>query len=241
MIRNILKDQYIVYEASNGTEALNFIKKTTPGLIISDVMMPDMNGLELCQRVKQTPATAQIPFIILSARGSEENKTEGYEVGADAYIPKPFHLNYLQVRIRKLLDYQDRMHDLVKDQHITNQFMDTNIPDTDKQFLESLLKVIEKKLDEPELNAAVLEDALSISKMQLYRKLKSLTGMTPAEFIKRIRLKHAADMLRTSQYTVSEIFYRTGFNNKSYFFREFRKLYQCAPNDYRQRQHESDI
>ena len=241
MIRNILKDQYTVYEAGSGTEAQSFLKKTTPSLIISDVMMPDMNGLELCQHVKQTPVTAQIPFILLSARSTEENKAEGYEVGADAYIPKPFHSNYLLVRIRKLLDYQAKMRDLIKDQHISNQFMDTNIPDTDKKFLESLLKVIEINLNEPELNAAALEAALSISKMQLYRKLKSLTGMTPAEFIKRIRLKHAADMLRTSQYTVSEIFYRTGFNNKSYFFREFRKLYQCAPNDYRLRQYESNI
>lgn len=241
MIHNILAEQYIVYEASSGTEAIAFLRKTTPSLIISDVMMPDMNGLELCKIVKQTPATAQIPFIILSARGTEENKAEGYENGADAYIPKPFHINYLQVRIRKLLDYQERMQNLIKDQHISNQFMDTDIPDTDKHFLESLLKAIEENLNEPELNAAVLEESLSISKMQLYRKLKSLTGMTPAEFIKRIRLKHAADMLRNSQYTVSEIFYRTGFNNKSYFFREFKKLYQCAPNDYRQRQHENNL
>jgi len=103
-----------------------------------------------------------------------------------------------------------------------------------------LLKVIEENLIEPELNAATLEDALSISKMQLYRRLKSLSGMTPAEFIKRIRLKHAADMLIASQYTVSEIFYRTGFNNKSYFFREFKKIYHCAPNEYRQQQYEEN-
>ncbi|TDQ09891.1 hybrid sensor histidine kinase/response regulator transcription factor [Pedobacter metabolipauper] len=240
LIRNVLKEQYVVYEAGNGTEALAFLNKTIPNLIISDVMMPDMNGLELCRKVKQTPATAQIPFVILSARGTEENKAEGYEVGADAYIPKPFQINYLHVRIRKLLDYQSRMQDLIKDQHITTQFMDADIADTDKKFLEALLRAIEENLNEPELNAAVLEEALSISKMQLYRKLKSLAGMTPAEFIKRIRLKHAADMLIASQYTVSEIFYRTGFNNKSYFFREFKKIYHCAPNEYRQQQYEEN-
>lgn len=238
LIRNVLKEQYVVYEAGSGLEALNFLQKTIPSLIVSDVMMPDMNGLELCRTVKQTPAMAQIPFIILSARGSEDNKTEGYELGADAYIPKPFQINYLHVRIRKLLDDQARMHSLIKDQHITNQFMDTDIAETDKKFLEELLKVIENNLNEPELNAATLEDALSISKMQLYRRLKSIAGMTPAEFIKRIRLKHAADMLVASQYTVSEIFYRTGFNNKSYFFREFKKIYHCAPNEYRQQQYE---
>lgn len=237
LIRNVLKEQYVVYEAGTGVEALAFLYKTLPDLIISDVMMPDMNGLELCRTVKQTPAMAQIPFVILSARGSEDNKAEGYELGADAYIPKPFQINYLLVRIRKLLDDQARMESLIKDQHITNQFMDADIAETDKKFLEGLLKVIENNLNEPELNAATLENALSISKMQLYRRLKSLAGMTPAEFIKRIRLKHAADMLIASQYTVSEIFYRTGFNNKSYFFREFKKIYRCAPNEYRQQQY----
>lgn len=237
LIRNVLKEQYVIYEAGTGVEALDFLHKMIPDLIISDVMMPDMNGLELCRTVKQTPAMAQIPFVILSARGSEDNKAEGYELGADAYIPKPFQINYLHVRIRKLLDDQERMKSLIKDQHITNQFMDADIAETDKKFLEELLRVIEENLNEPELNAATLEDALSISKMQLYRRLKSLAGMTPAEFIKRIRLKHAADMLIASQYTVSEIFYRTGFNNKSYFFREFKKIYHSAPNEYRQQQY----
>jgi len=204
-------------------------------------MMPDMDGLELCIEVKNTPATAQIPFILLSARGTIEQKTEGYEVGADAYIPKPFHINYLHVRIRKLLEYKSRMQHLIKDQHISTQFIDVDLEDADKKFLEALLKAIEKNLDEPELNAAMLEDALSISKMQLYRKLKSLAGMTPAEFIKRIRLKHAADMLVGSQYTVSEIIYKTGFNSKSYFFREFKKIYQYAPNEYRQRHFEANL
>ncbi|WEK19635.1 MAG: two-component regulator propeller domain-containing protein [Candidatus Pedobacter colombiensis] len=240
LIKNVLKDQYVIYEAGTGVEAQAFLQKTLPALIISDVMMPDMNGLELCRVVKQTPAWAQIPFVILSARGSEDNKAEGYELGADAYIPKPFQINYLHVRIRKLLDYRARMQSLIKDQHITNQFMDADIADTDKKFLESLLKVIENNLNEPELNASTIEDALAISKMQLYRRLKSLAGMTPAEFIKRIRLKHAADMLIASQYTVSEIFYRTGFNNKSYFFREFKKIYHCAPNEYRQQQYEEN-
>lgn len=237
LIRNVLSEQYVIYEAGNGVEALAFLNKNIPSLIISDVMMPDMNGLELCRTVKQTPAMAQIPFVILSARGSEDNKTEGYELGADAYIPKPFQINHLHVRIKKLLDDRARMDNLIKDQHITNQFMDADIAETDKKFLEELLKVIEDNLNEPELSAATLEDALSISKMQLYRRLKSLAGMTPNEFIKRIRLKHAADMLIASQYTVSEIFYRTGFNNKSYFFREFKKIYHYAPNEYRQMQY----
>mgnify|MGYP000058613583 CR=1 FL=1 len=238
LIRNILKDQYTVYEAENGKAALDFLKNNAPDLIISDVMMPDMNGLELCKHIKTAPATCHIPFIMLSAKGTEESKTEGYETGADAYIAKPFHVNYLQMRVRKLLDYRNRMNHLIRDRNINNQFVDVDMDQGDKEFLNSLVKAVEDNLAEPDLDAAKLEDILCISKMQLYRKLKTLAGMTPSEFIKRIRLKHAAVLLQNSKLNVSEIFYLTGFNNKSYFFREFKKIYHLAPNDYRQKQHE---
>ncbi|RDC54501.1 hybrid sensor histidine kinase/response regulator [Pedobacter chinensis] len=238
LIRNILKDQYNVYEAENGRSAIEFLKNNTPDIIISDVMMPDMDGLELCKYIKTAPATCHIPFIMLSARGTEENKTEGYETGADAYISKPFHVNYLQMRVRKLLDYRNRMNHLIKDRNINNQFVDVDLEQGDKEFLNALVKAVEDNLSEPDLDASKLEDALCISKMQLYRKLKTLAGMTPSEFIKRIRLKHAAVLLQNSKLNVSEIFYLTGFNNKSYFFREFKKIYHLAPNDYRQKQHE---
>ncbi|WP_231464552.1 hybrid sensor histidine kinase/response regulator transcription factor [Pedobacter sp. Leaf132] len=238
LIKNILSEHYIVYEAENGLKALEFLKKNTPDLIVSDVMMPEMDGLELCKFVKTAPATCHIPFIILSAKGTEEHKTEGYETGADAYIPKPFHVNYLQMRVRKLLDYRERMNNLIKDGNINNQFVDVDLEQSDKEFLNALVKAVEDNLAESDLDAAKLEAALCISKMQLYRKLKTLAGMTPSEFIKRIRLKHAAVLLQNSSLNVSEIFYKTGFNNKSYFFREFKKIYHFAPNDYRQKQHE---
>lgn len=237
LLKNVLDDLYVVYEAENGREALNILEKIQPELIISDVMMPDMDGLELCRMVKTTPATMHIPFIMLSAKSTEENKTEGYELGADAYIPKPFHVDYLLVRVRKLLDYQKRMNELLKDKHINNQFSDVDLEQGDREFLNALVKAVEDNLAEPDLDAAKLEDILCISKMQLYRKLKSLAGMTPSEFIKRIRLKYAAVLLQSSKLTVAEIFYQTGFNNRSYFFREFKKIYGQAPNDYRAAQH----
>lgn len=238
LIKNILSEHYIVYEAENGLAAIDFLKNNTPDIIISDVMMPEMDGLELCKYVKTAPATCHIPFIILSAKGSEEHKTEGYETGADAYIPKPFHVNYLQMRVRKLLDYRTRMNNLIKDGNINNHFVDVDLEQGDKEFLNALVKAVEDNLAESDLDASTLEAALCISKMQLYRKLKTLAGMTPSEFIKRIRLKHAAVLLQNSTLNVSEIFYKTGFNNKSYFFREFKKIYHFAPNDYRQKQHE---
>ncbi len=235
LLKDVLKDHYIIYEAENGREALGLLDQLTPDCIISDVMMPDMDGLELCTRIKNAPATCQIPFIMLSAKGSIEQRTEGYEVGADAYIAKPFHISHLLVRIRKLLEYRQRLNELFKN-NSTIDYTVSDMPDADKQFIDSLVRAIEEHLDDPGLNAAILEKALSLSKMQLYRKLKTMTNMTPGEFIKHIRLKHAAHLLTSSNLTVSEIFYRTGFNNQSYFFREFRKRYQCAPNEYRLQQ-----
>lgn len=232
LLHDILKDQYIIYEAGNGREALELMQQVTPDCIISDVMMPDMDGLEFCDRVKNAPATCQIPFIMLSARGSIDHSIEGYESGADEYIAKPFHVKYLQVRVRKLLEYRQKLNEIFS----SNSQIDlskSDLPDADKEFISSLVGIIENHLDDVELNAAILEKDLGMSKMQLYRKLKTMTNMTPAEFIKHIRLKHAAHLLASTQLTVSEIFYRTGFNNQSYFYREFRKRYQCAPNEYR--------
>lgn len=236
LLKDLLSGQYIIYEASNGSEALELIRQTLPDLIISDIMMPDMNGLELCDKIKNAASTCHIPFIILSARGTIDQQTEGYEAGADAYLPKPFYAVHLQVRVRKLLEYRQRLHEVFRRDHPLGQLEETDMPDADKQFLQELVQVIEARMDEEGLNAEVLEKHLLLSKMQLYRKLKTLSNMTPAEFIRYIRLKHAAQLLIKTQLTVAEIFYKTGFNNQSYFFREFKKMYRCSPNEYREQQ-----
>jgi len=233
LIREVIGHLYIVYEADNGTEALEFMRQTQPDCIISDVMMPDMNGLEFCEKIKEAPATCHIPFILLSARGATEQKTEGYEAGADAYIAKPFHTEYLLVRIRKLLEYRKRMHDIFKKDNIYYEIEEEEIVDEDKTFLKNLVRFIEENIDDEKLGPEQLEKHMCMSKMNFYRKIKALSNMTPAEFIRHIRLKEAARLLTTTQLTVSEIFYKTGFNNQSYFFREFKKLYQCSPNEYR--------
>jgi AraC-like DNA-binding protein len=186
--------------------------------------------------VKNAPVTCHIPFIILSVKGSMEQKTEGYEVGADAYIAKPFRIDHLQVRVRKLLEYRDKLKDFFKNDRSATLSIEPELMDSDREFLNKLVSIIEKHLDDEELNAQLIEKELTLSKMQLYRKLKTLTGMTPAEFIRHFRLKQAAHLLATTHLTVSEIFYSTGFNNQSYFYREFKKRYLCAPNDYRAQQ-----
>jgi len=161
---------------------------------------------------------------------------EGYEVGADAYIAKPFHTQHLKMRVRKLLEYRQKLMDLFKNDQVSKMLVESDLAEGDKTFLTRLVEVIEEHINEPELSALFLEKSFSMSKMQLYRKLKTMTGMTPGEFIKHIRLNQAANLLATTSLNVTEIFYRTGFNNQSYFFREFRKRYNCAPNEYREQQ-----
>ncbi|MEP7107435.1 MAG: two-component regulator propeller domain-containing protein [Ferruginibacter sp.] len=236
LLKVILKDEYIVYEAGDGRKALELVDKIVPDIVICDVMMPNMNGLELCNSMKNTPATCQVPFIILSARGSEDHHMEGYEVGADAYIAKPFQTAYLKLRIRKLLEYRQKLLNLFNNDAVAEMLVESDLVAGDKEFLTKLVQVIDEHLDEPEFSAVFLEKAFSMSKMQLYRKLKTMTGMTPGEFIKHIRLKQAANLLAYTGLNVNEIFYRTGFNNQSYFFREFRKRFDCAPNEYREQQ-----
>ncbi len=236
LLKDILKEDYIIYEAEDGKNALEFVEKIMPALVICDVMMPNMNGLELCYKMKETISTCQIPFILLSARGSEEQHMEGYESGADAYIDKPFNAAHLKLRIRKLLEYREKLHSLFNNNQNNdlNHLKEPEIEDVDKTFLTAVVKVIEENISSEDLNAAFLEKEFFLSKMQLYRKLKSLTNMTPGEFIKSIRLITTANLLRSTNLNVLEIFFRTGFNNQSYFFREFKKRFQCSPNEYRE-------
>ena len=236
LLNDILKDLYVVYEASNGKEALDLLLRIIPSLIISDVMMPDMNGLEVCSIVKETPATCHIPFILLSARGSMDNKTEGYEAGADAYIPKPFHTEHLLVRIKKLIEYQQKLHNLFKQDGIVDRLPEAGMKEDDKNFLKATMSLIESNLDNQELDADFLEKKLSLSRANFFRKIKALSGMTPGELIKSFRLQRIAYLLNSSSLTVTEIFYQTGFNNQSHFFREFKKQYGCSPNEFREQQ-----
>ncbi|MET0638091.1 MAG: two-component regulator propeller domain-containing protein [Chitinophagaceae bacterium] len=234
LLKDILQDDYIIHEATDGIEAIGLIEKIIPDLVICDVMMPNMNGLELCNRVKNTPATCHVPFLILSARGSEDHHMEGYEVGADAYIAKPFQSTHLKTRIRKLIEYRQRLIGLFNQSGETGRISESDIPAEDKLFLQRLATLIGEHLADAELNAVFLEKQFNLSKMQLYRRLKTMTGMTPGEFIKHVRLKEAANLLLTTSMSVTEVFYQTGFNNQSYFFREFKKKYQHAPNEYRE-------
>lgn len=234
LIRQVLHTHYIIYEASDGLEAIGVLQQHPPDLIISDVMMPGMDGITLCDKVKNTPATCHIPIIMLSAKGTLAQRNEGFEAGADAYLGKPFHASHLLIRVRNLLEQRARLHKRFRHANSIDDVIRTGNPE-EESFLEALVVQIMQHLDDPELNASTLEAALSLSKMQLYRKLKTISGMTPSEFIRHIRIKQATQLLVSTTLTVNEIFYKTGFNNQSYFFRAFKKQHGCSPNEYRNR------
>jgi signal transduction histidine kinase/DNA-binding response OmpR family regulator/ligand-binding sensor domain-containing protein len=233
LLRDILTGAYVIYESATGLEAMELMKRVMPDIIVSDIMMPDMDGLELCRLVKNTTETCHIPFILLSARTAIEQQTEGYDCGADAYIAKPFQTEHLLVRIEKLLEYRGKLHEAFR---LNNSGVRPAAVDVlnanDRNFIEKATRLIEDNIDE-DLDSAFLERSLNLSKIQVYRKLKTLSDMTPTELIRQVRLQKASGLLLNTNLTVNEVFYRTGFNNKTYFYREFKKLYNCSPNDYR--------
>ena len=233
LITETLQDRYTVFEAGNGANALALLNNITPNLIICDIMMPDMSGLAICHLLKKTPATCHIPFVILSAKGTPEQQIEGYEAGAEAYITKPFNMQHLLVRVRKLLEYQEKLHALFKDDRITTHLSNTGLKEEDQAFLEKTISLIETNIENETLDAAFLEKQLGMSKAYFYRRIKALSDMTPGELIKHIRLQQASALLKTSELTVAEIFYKSGFNNQSHFFREFKKKYHTSPSEFR--------
>jgi signal transduction histidine kinase/ligand-binding sensor domain-containing protein/AraC-like DNA-binding protein len=231
-LHDLLADRYELIAAYNGQEALELIENKLPDLIISDVMMPVMDGVELCKRIKTTTATCHIPFIMLTAKSSVIHRIEGLESGANSYIPKPFYPEHLLVRIEKLLEEKALiLKHFTQDTLIENL---TNIPvaKDDKAFIKQLIELIRKNIDNENLNAAFAEKELGISSSQLYRKTKENFNLSPGDLIRTIRLKHAAELLRKNELTVSEVCYKSGFNNRSYFYREFKKVYNDTPKNY---------
>ncbi len=234
LLRDILKDSYHIYEAESGAEGLNLVHQHTPALVISDVIMANMDGLELCNIIKNTNAICHIPVVLLSAKSTDEQQLEGYDAGADAYISKPFNSKHLLLRVKKLIEYRKKVNAVIKENTPGSNIKSLGLENEDEEFLSKVYGIIQENIINPELNAQLLEKELCISRMQLYRKLKSLSDMTPNEFIKNTRLTAAAQLLQTTRLTVADIFYQTGFNNQSYFFREFKKKYSLAPNEYRE-------
>lgn len=232
LIADILHPDYAILTAKNGLEALEIIKKQEISVIISDVIMPDMDGLELTRNIKENPVTSHLPIILLTAKGELEHRIEGIESGADSYIPKPFDPRHLKIRVKKLIENRDKLQKLIQSKGFAGQEKMPGLNSRDTDFMKKIYDLIEKNIDNEELDADTIAAEVYISKTQLYRKVKAITGYTPHGLIKSIRLKKAGQMLLNTDLTVSEIIYETGFKNRTYFYRSFKETFGDSPLDY---------
>lgn len=215
-LRSVLSEKYNVSEASDGKVGLELARKIVPDIVLSDIMMPVMDGLEFCQQLKTDKAISHIPVILLTARSLDEQRAEGYEHGADAYISKPFSLRLLLSRIDNLIESRKKLSQTwskgVEDDEIGN--LSNEI---DKSFLKQLRKIIQENLSNSDLSVEQIGDEIGLSRVQLYRKVKALTGYSPVEILRKARLTRARHLLQTTERTVSEVAYAVGFSTPSYF------------------------
>jgi len=234
-ILNYLDDElsvkYQIIRANNGTDGWKLAFDRIPDLIVSDIMMPGIDGLELCKKVKSTIETSHIPVILLTAKTSVENEIEGLEIGADEYVYKPFHPRLLKLKVEKIIEARE----LLKQQFTKNTSFiakEMTVTSADEKFLQKAIDFVKENLSDADLNIEKLSSELSISRVHLYRKLKAITNQNPTEFIRTIRLKQAAYLLTQGKLNVSEIAYMVGFNSHQYFTNSFQKYFSMSPTEY---------
>lgn len=234
-----LENTYSIITAHNGQEAVTAMKANLPDLIISDIMMPGMDGFELCRIVKSNIATCHIYVILLTARNSEHDREAGYACGADGFLSKPFSTNTLKTRISTLLQQREKIHNRYKHLLMVNDNK-FDIESEDDKFIAAMIEIIEKNIKDPDFGIQELCEESRYSYQQIYRKIKALTGKTVNDFVRSVRLNHAAAYLRQSGARVSEIMYDVGFNSHSYFSKCFRETYGMSPREYAEKHKGSD-
>lgn len=226
-----LEDNYSVLTATNGADGFEIAVRHIPDLIISDIMMPLMNGMELCQKLKKDLRTSHIPVVLLTARTSEEHKIEGYECGADDYISKPFTMSLLNVRIRNLIETRRALRKSFG-KEISIQPTNKLITSVDANFLEKVIAIIEENIEDSNFDVETLSKEVGISSRHLLNKIQNLTNSTPVELIRTIRLKRAEQLLLLKKSTIAEIAYEVGFSDPNYFSKCFAKMYGKTPKEY---------
>lgn len=228
-----LSSTYLILEATNGKQALEMTLKEMPDLVISDVMMPEMNGITLCKKIKSNVNINHIPVILLTARSSDEDKAEGFDIGADAYVVKPFNVELLKRRIASILVNRERLMVNASDEDTLKRLIKpVKLKTADSVLIEKITKIINENLDNPELNVEMLADGVGMSRVHMHRKLKELTNLSARDFIKSIRLKQAAVLLVSDNYNISDVAFALGFSNLSHFSSAFREFYGLSPRDY---------
>lgn len=228
----LLQDDYIVLEAADGKEGLDIAKKEVPDLVICDVMMPVMDGLEFTQNLKTHTATSHIPVIMLTAKNLEEHRAEGYEHGADSYITKPFHSKVLLARIENLLKQRKLLKHLFQGTlEAEQEIADSHLEDRDKQFVKQLHAIIQKNLSDSEFGVEDIGKQIGLSRVQLYRKVKAMTGSSVVDLLRKARLAKAKRLLESRSMSVSEVAYDVGFSAPSYFTKCFKDEYGMLPGE----------
>jgi DNA-binding response OmpR family regulator len=231
-IKSCLIDNYRIMTAINGIDAFEKIYIDQPDLIISDVLMPEMDGLEFSKKLKSDIRTSHIPLILLTALSSHESKIEGLETGADSYIAKPFNKKHLQVRVKHLIESRQKIRKHYQQDVITQFVKENKISQLDSNFLKKCNAIIEKHLTDNEYGVEQMSVEIGLSRVHVYRKIKHLTDLTVSEFIRNIKLKKAAVMLQESGKSIAEVAYETGFSSPSYFSKCFKDLYNICPTDF---------
>lgn len=235
-IKESLSDTYNVIAAQNGKTGLEEASEQIPDIIISDVMMPIMDGIEMCRLLKQDIRTSHIPVVLLTAKVSLHDQKVGYDVGADSYLTKPFSSNLLKSRLKNIIDTR-KQYSLTSVSKFKQkqQLLNESVGELDKEFLNKLTEVIEENLEDEKMNISYVAAQLNMSHSTLYRKIKALTDLTANEFIRKVRVNYAEQLLITGQYNISEIMYQVGINSSSYFRQCFKEEFGMNPSEYLQK------
>ena len=231
-ITSLLDKDYSITKAVNGVEGLEMAKKSVPDLIISDVMMPKMDGYELCDKLKTDETTDHIPIILLTAKASQDSKLEGLKTGADAYLTKPFDEKELKIRIKNLIEIRKKLQKTHKNESFLKP-KDVKVTSVQEKFLFKVKEIIEDNMDNDRFTIEELGDKLFMSRSQVHRKLKAITNQSATEFIRNYRLHRAANLLKQESGNVTEIAYQVGFSSQAYFSRSFQKLFGVSPTEYK--------
>ena len=232
-LRTLLGDKFYVLEAADGQSGLRIARELVPDLVVSDVMMPVMDGLQFCRHLKEDAITSHIPVILLTARSEESQQIEGYEHGADAYLTKPFSADVLVARIINLLKSRRQLFENHDEREKGQEEEAVKLSTQDKLFTDALKEAIHKNMQNPNLKMDDLGDELGLSRVQLYRKVKALTGLSPVELLRQMRLQRGRTLLQTTTKTVNEIAYEVGFGTPGYFSSCFKKQFGQYPTDLR--------
>lgn len=232
---SILSDTYSVVCSNNGLEAWKSFNKQLPDIVISDVMMPEMNGYELCKKIKGSIATSHIPVVLLTAKATQNDYVEGFDNGADVYLEKPFSEEVLKAQIRSIIKNKERLRNSFKTGYTNNSASSNGMSKLDKQFIDKITKIIEKKMTDTEFNIDLLIQDIGISRSGLFTKIKALTGMTPNDYIRLIRLKKAASLLINEDLSSSEACFQVGFSSPSYFSKCFQEQFGMSPSEFKKK------